>query len=89
MNLVTLKAVAKQDCTLNHKLINGTYHLPCLSHEYCSGRGKKFRNALVRCNASSRHITKLEQSRFSLDINGLDILYLFPRLQLERIFFEY
>jgi hypothetical protein len=33
-----------------------------------SGRSKKAKNALGRDSSSSRHTTKLEQSRFSLDI---------------------
>jgi len=36
-----------------------------------SGRFKKANNALRRGSASSRHITKLENSRFSLDIYDL------------------
>jgi hypothetical protein len=33
-----------------------------------SGRRKKAKNPLGRRGASGRHLTKLEQSRFSLDI---------------------
>ncbi len=35
-----------------------------------SGRNKKAKNAFVKVGAISEHITKLEQSRFSLDICG-------------------
>jgi hypothetical protein len=43
------------------RMINGTYHLPCLVNRFCS------KNALGTGSASSGHITKLEQSTFSFD----------------------
>ncbi len=44
-----------------------TAYLVCLVSAV-SGCSKKAKNALGRGSASSRHTTKLEQSRFSLDI---------------------
>jgi hypothetical protein len=53
-----------------------------------SGRSKKAKNALGRGSASSRHIMKLEQSRFSLDIyDFISERPFFDVKQFERNFF--
>ncbi len=50
-------------------LMAHTARLVCLV-SVVSGCIKKAKNALGRCGSSSLHITKLEQSRFSLDVFG-------------------
>ncbi len=46
------------------RLIYGSHHLPCLSHQYCQWPLQKIRRFLGRCDASSGHTTKLKQSIF-------------------------
>ncbi len=63
INVCGSKIKLKPQTSNKYRLLNGTYRLPCLLHQYCEQpQQKKKEKKPIMSGASSRHITKLKQS---------------------------